>query len=334
MENPLKNYPRAYFVGKCLLDKLLGVPVERHDILIEGDLSEDLPWILGSKVKVHNWNLRDFVGSADFTCNLLAQHVHTGTYIDVLGSVGDIKQRVLRTRRENIILNPALLLEGAALASEIGFEVNVDTWLSFLELGYVVKLLDPETKRDYLNRILMSPKPSKAFQLLLDTKILTYFLPDFEKASQVVQSRRSGLSNVFQHTLLALDKSEPSLLIRLAVLFHDFGKYSTMTVDDAGHLHFFRHENVSEDLTRAIMAQFEYPPALIDDVALLVRHHMFDADPKLTRKGVRNLIKRVGEKHIYNLLLVRMADRAGVPETVSMDKIDLLKKKVDKELSK
>jgi tRNA nucleotidyltransferase (CCA-adding enzyme) len=132
--------------------------------------------------------------------------------------------------------------------------------------------------------------------------------------------------------MLALDKSEPNLLIRLAVLFHDLGKYSTLSVYDNGQIHFYKHEIASEEIARKVMSELAYPAALIEDVCLLVRHHMFDADPKLTRKGTRKLIERVGKKHIYNLLLVRAADRAGVPETVSMDKINHLKNKIDREL--
>ena len=59
---------------------------------------------------------------------------------------------------------------------------------------------------------------------------------------------------------------------------------------------------------------------------------MFDAAPNITDKAVRRLIKKVGKEHIYDLLLVREADRSGSPEKISMKKIKSLRKKIDKEI--
>ena len=80
------------------------------------------------------------------------------------------------------------------------------------------------------------------------------------------------------------------------------------------------------------MGKYKCEFGIIRDTSLLITHHMFDADPKLTIKGVRRLIKRVGPEQIFNLLKVREADRMGSTEIPSMKKIELLRSKIEKEL--
>ena len=58
---------------------------------------------------------------------------------------------------------------------------------------------------------------------------------------------------------------------------------------------------------------------------------MFDADTKLTQKGVRRLIRRVGKELIFDLLRVREADRRGSPTPPSNTKIDFLRQKIMEE---
>jgi poly(A) polymerase/tRNA nucleotidyltransferase (CCA-adding enzyme) len=80
------------------------------------------------------------------------------------------------------------------------------------------------------------------------------------------------------------------------------------------------------------MRYWGFDKDLIQKVSHLVLHHMFDADPRLTDKSVRRLIRKVGKDLIYDLLKVRIADRLGTPNRISMKKIKLLKKKIDKEI--
>jgi hypothetical protein len=86
-------------------------------------------------------------------------------------------------------------------------------------------------------------------------------------------------------------------------------------------------------LAKQYMKHWGFTREQINKVSRLVLHHMFDADPKITDRSIRRLIKKVGKDIIYDLLKVREADRSGAPEKISMKKIKNLRKKIDKEIN-
>jgi HD superfamily phosphodiesterase len=110
-------------------------------------------------------------------------------------------------------------------------------------------------------------------------------------------------------------------------------KPAALEITTEGKMHFFKHEQLGAKLANDYMTKYGLSKSLIDKVKLLIENHMFDADPKLTPKGVRRLIKRVGVEHIFDLIKVREADRQGSPVPPSNSKIELLKSKIEKELA-
>jgi tRNA nucleotidyltransferase (CCA-adding enzyme) len=118
--------------------------------------------------------------------------------------------------------------------------------------------------------------------------------------------------DVWGHSLATVDASPPGdLTLRLAALFHDIGKPRTK----AGP-HFYRHEIVGAEMTRAMLERFRFPNELVKTTEHLVRHHMYSADPELSDAGVRRFIRRIEPENIERLFALRRADvrGSGLPE--------------------
>ena len=113
--------------------------------------------------------------------------------------------------------------------------------------------------------------------------------------------------DLWDHTLRTVDAAPANRpVVRLAALVHDIGKPATLS---DGHFH--HHDVVGARLAEAWLRRLRFPRAAADDVAHLVRHHMFWADPALSDAAVRRFLKRVGARHLDNLFALRRADDIG-----------------------
>ena len=133
--------------------------------------------------------------------------------------------------------------------------------------------------------------------------------------------------------MLALDAvPKDNLLIRWAAVFHDMAKPECKVLRK-GKNSFIGHDKLGAKLAKKYLTAWKFPSNFISDVAHLIKHHMFDAAPKITSKAVRRLINKVGKEHIFDLIELRKADRNGTTEKLSMWKIDNLVRKIKIELA-
>ena len=268
----------------------------------------------------------------DFTIDSIYCDCATDVVYDPHGGVSDIKNKLLKIDKNGLLDQPIRMIQAARLSAELGFTLSVETWFSIYELAIGIKHVSPQEIRLELDKILRLSKPSIAFKLLQSTRILEYLLPELAACETIIQNKRAGVHNVFDHTMYALDAAHPDPAIKMTMLFHDIAKPQTIEYSDDGKIHFFRHDVVGARIAKTYLKAWGYDKDFINKVSTLITHHMFDAAPNITDKAVRRLIKKVGKEHIYDLLLVREADRLGSPEKISMKKVRSIRKKIDKEI--
>jgi len=341
---------KTYYSGSCIYYKVLSMPIDYYDVLIVNDTNvsthEHLEKVLGKNypklITINKENhkfidcgndLYGYLTSRDFSIDSIAVGTLNSEIHDPMRGLSDIRQRLIKINDRKLFLsNPELMLRAVSLASQLGFVLNTDTWILIYDYASLVQSVSPEYIRDELIKIVMSEKPSAGIKMLKDSGLLEYIIPKLHFSDSVVQSKRDGVTNVFDHTMYALDNTPTDLAIRLTILFHDIGKADTMQITSSGQIHFFGHEVTGAEIARKTLTDLKFNPELVDKVSHLVKHHMFDIDPKMTSRGVRRLIKRVGAEHIWDLLKVREADRQGSPNKISMKKVINLKRKIRKEL--
>jgi putative nucleotidyltransferase with HDIG domain len=339
---------KVYFFGECVWATILKVPISHYKLaVVGGDKSQILGMLENYEVQSNkqtalireDGNTYEFYFLIDFESIPLDPIPINNAILSLDGKVyraDDLHQRTLQITNTVLLDYPEEMLRLCRIASQTEFKISVTTWVA---IHNNARLIKPVVKRNpafigqQLNAILVSKTPSIGLTYLWETGLLQYILPELARCHEISQTRRGAQSNVWSHTLLAIDASENSPLIRWTMLFHDMAKPLTLEVSEDGKVHFFKHEMVGAQLAEEYMTRYKLSVNLISTVRKLIEHHMFDADPKLTTKGVRRLIRRVGKELIFELLKVRIADRLGSVDPPSMDKITLLKQKIEKELA-
>lgn len=88
--------------------------------------------------------------------------------------------------------------------------------------------------------------------------------------------------DVFEHTLLALSKSENDFEIRLVLLLHDIGKPHCYI--DAEVRNFKGHPKVSKEISLNILKRLNYTDRFIEEVCYLIEKH----DDIITSDEIKN----------------------------------------------
>ncbi|MEP6680377.1 MAG: CCA tRNA nucleotidyltransferase [Chloroflexota bacterium] len=261
----------------------------------------------------------------DFTINAAAwvptePGSRAGRLVDPFGAAADLRAGLLRAVGEPEVrfAEDALrLLRAVRFAACLDLRVDPPTEAAIRALASTAASVSGERVRDELLRILTCDSPpSVAFALMEQLGLLSVLLGELAALRGIPQGKPLA-GDALDHSLRtadALTVEDP--ILRLAGLFHDLGKATTMA---AGH--FTGHEQVGAQLTDAVMHRLRFPNAEIDRVVHLVRDHMFAYTPDWTDAAVRRFIRRVGAGALDDLFALRGADAAASGGAVSLDEL-------------
>lgn len=276
-------------------------------------------------------DLEEDLARRDFTINSMAYNKNIGL-IDPFNGRGDLKSRLIKTvgnPRERFAEDHLRILRAIRFASQLGFSIESNTYNACIEMASLLKSISIERIRDELFKILLSKKPSLGIGLMKDSKVLDVVLPELLPTIAFDQRNPHHDKNVFDHTLSVVDNTPPVLQIRLAALFHDIAKPHTLTVDEEGIGHFYRHEDVGAVMTRQLLNRLHCSNGLIKDVENLVKEHMtHHADYK--DRGLKRLIARVGQNNIFHLLELQKADKISSNPYANIDYLMERKRQVQR----
>ena len=116
--------------------------------------------------------------------------------------------------------------------------------------------------------------------------------------------------------------ARPNRILRLALLFHDFGKPECRTTDKQGIDHFHGHPEKSAQIADSILRRLKSDNDTRKSVVRLVRYH--DREVRLTMPGVRKAVMEIGEDLFPLLLDVKEADISAQSGYRRQEKLDLL----------
>ena len=250
----------------------------------------------------------------DFTVNAIAwgrEAADDGpkALVDPFGGVADLELRLLRAVgdpdarfREDALR----MIRAVRLAATLGFEVEPATLAAIRANAPLVGHLSGERIGAELEKLLAAPRPSVGLRLAEETGLLAVIAPDLAAQRGIPQNKIPG-EDLWDHTLRTVDAAPSSRpVVRLAALVHDIGKPSTLA---DGHFH--HHDVAGARIAETWLRGLRFPRAAADDVAHLVRHHMFWPDPGLSDAAVRRFLQRVGARHLDSLFALRRADDIG-----------------------
>lgn len=247
----------------------------------------------------------------DFTMNAIAIDLKDGSIVDPFNGIADIKSRRIKTvgaphlRFSEDGLRP---IRAIRFAAQLGFVIEKETLNTIPISVDVCKKISIERFRDEFIKILKTENPITAFQLLESTGLLKVFLPELSICRNVEQKGMHKF-DVLDHSFLACNAvRQNNLIVRLAALFHDIGKPEVKAEDEFGNYTFYKHEIISERITKKIMQRLKFSNKEIDSVCLLIKHHMFNYTDGWTDAAVRRFIVRIGIENIEDLFALRRAD--------------------------
>lgn len=271
----------------------------------------------------------------DFTINAIAVALD-GAVVDPHAGQADIKATTVRTvgePSERFAEDALRMMRAVRFAATLGFSVDQATLSAIVNNAPSLAGLSSERIRDELVKVVNSPRAAEGIQLMEDTGLLKYVLPELREGIGVEQNLHH-IYTVWEHNLRTLEyaaRKGYSFAVRMASILHDVGKPRTKR-GEGRHCTFYAHDAVGANMARAVMARLKFPGEIADKVVTLVRYHMFYYSVgEVTEASVRRLIANVGIENIDELLRLREGDRigSGTPKAVPY-KLRHLKYMIDK----
>ncbi len=233
----------------------------------------------------------------DFTINAMALRLPDAEIVDPYGGLTDLARRELRTPLGPDISfgdDPLRMLRLFRFASTTDFEINPETEAAVVDMADRLEIVSSERIRDELSKMLMSLRPATGLRGIVRTGLAAHFLPELVD----LQQQRDPLQrhkDVWEHTLAVVEKTEPTLRIRLAALLHDIGKPATREFGPNG-VSFHHHEVVGARMARQRLKALRYPRELVEEVGQLVFLHLRPHTFKMgwTDSAVRRYVRDAG----------------------------------------
>jgi len=243
----------------------------------------------------------------DFRMNMMARALPSGKLVDPYGGAEDIRARRIDIVRDvTFEEDPLRMFRAAQFAARFRYALSPDAIRAMRAAAHLAGTVSTERITDEFFKLLGAERPSIGFALLAETGVLEHVWPELLEGDGVSQNRWHRF-DVWRHSLATLDAVPPGdPVLRLAALLHDVAKPRTKDGP-----HFYRHEMTGEAMSREMLERLRFPAQTTDDVAALVRHHMYVADPELAPATLRRFIRRVGSEHLSGLFALRHADVVG-----------------------
>ena len=263
--------------------------------------------------------LKEDLRRRDFTINAMAYNDRCGM-VDAFGGIEDLKHGVIRcvgVARERFEEDALRILRAVRFAAQLGFEIEKETADAARALAGNLKDISAERIQTELVKLLVSPHP-EMLRTAYELGITRVVLPEFDVMMETPQHHPHHMYSVGEHTLKALEFTDPEKVLRLSVLFHDFGKPQTKTTAD-GVDHFHGHAKISAQETVRIMRRLKFDNATMDQVKRIVLYH--DVRPQPDERQIRRLLHRAGEDIFPGLFQVMGADILAQSEYRKIEKL-------------
>ena len=270
--------------------------------------------------KVSPGSLKDDQYRRDFTINALAINLHPSSFgelIDPFNGETDIENGTIRTPldpSETFSDDPLRMLRAIRFASQLEFKIDISCLKSIRDQSERIKIISRERITDEINKILMSPCPSRGFKLLKSTGLLEYIFPELLELSGIETINGKSHKDNFLHTLQVVDnvsKTSDKLWLRWSALLHDIAKPPTKRFDKKIGWTFHGHEELGSKMVPRIFKYHRLPlDAKMKYVQKLVRLHLRPialVKGSVTDTAIRRLLNEAGED-VEDLMLLCNAD--------------------------
>lgn len=314
---------RAYLVGGCVRDRLLGIAPQDFDISTDAlpeELIRHFPQsqrvgahfgvILvrrGSGVHVEVATFRSEgayvdgrrpdevrfvidpaldVQRRDFTINGLMEDPLTGQVFDFVGGKADLSARIVRA-----IGNPELrfqedhlrMLRAVRFAARLNFSIEPATLDGIRQQAHCIRKISAERIRDELIRILTEGGARYGFELLDTSRMLQYILPEVKAFQGVAQPPEFHPEGDVWAHILIMLGEMQCASVTLAFAVLLHDVGKPPTFRVADRIRFDGHAELGAEMAKSILLGLKLPTADVERVTSLVANHMRFKDVRQMR---------------------------------------------------
>ncbi len=281
---------------------------------------------------VEDGTLEDDQNRRDFTINAMAICLNKsrfGELVDPFNGLADLEDGIIATPLDPDITfsdDPLRMMRCIRFATQLNFTIEEATFEALERMADRIKIVSGERIEVELNKIILSPHPSKGFVDLQRCGLLNIILPELAALDIVEQKNGRAHKNNFYHTLEVLEnvcKAQAAsslsplstllspLYLRWAALLHDIGKTKTKRWDPTVGWTFHNHNYIGAKMVPVIFRRLKLPMGMeMKYVQKLVDLHMRPqviADSEVTDSAVRRLLNDAGDD-IDDLMTLCEAD--------------------------
>jgi putative nucleotidyltransferase with HDIG domain len=321
----------VYFVGGCVRDELLQLPIEDYDLATDAP-PEQLKSILqngievgahfgvflvrdsGAEVEVATFRSdlyyqdgrrpeavvfetdpRQDVLRRDFTINALLEDPFTGEILDFTHGRDDLRSQIIRAigdPERRFAEDHLRMLRAIRFAARLNFDIEERTFAAIRKMASGISRISAERIRDELTRILTEGGARRGFELLDESGLLEVILPEVAQMKGVAQPPEfHPEGDVWTHTLMIL------AALRDPTPTLAWGALlhdvgKPPTFRVADRIRFDNHADIGARMSVEIMSRLRLSNEDIEQVEALVRHHLrFRDAPKMRESTLKRFLR-------------------------------------------
>jgi tRNA nucleotidyltransferase (CCA-adding enzyme) len=338
---------RAWIVGGCVRDRLLGRAVADWDVATDARPKELLAifpravptGIEHGTVTVvkdgHHYEVTTLRGEGtytdgrrpdwvefvdditrdlarrDFTVNAIAVDPLDGRLIDPFDGRGDLERGVLRAvgdPRQRFSEDGLRVLRAARFVATLELTLDPATEAAIAPTLDTYRKVAAERVRDEWLKTMKARQPSRAFDVMRRTGILGITCPELLEGVGMEQNKWHAF-DVWRHGMECMDACQADPVLRIAAMLHDVGKPRTRAWSDkTSDYTFYDHDRVGAEIAAPIAERLRFSNEDRERIVALVRFHLFHYSDEWSDAAVRRWIRRVGADRLADLYLLNQAD--------------------------